>query len=376
MKTVLFLFLPILLYAQNPNYKDTVTVKSNRSFACLITELDESSVDILYMMDTPVSSNLGGIEKIFIDGKGIVYTSEKGFLINPDDLQDFLTGRYSALKFEKELSEIENRKSIEMEVQKSEDISEISKETEMEDIGNGNFNSNNNRWSFGFFYVPNYSAVVYRINIYQSNSPYLYQTTEDRTIIQSQFGYKIYPKLYLKFNLGYSTSYDKSRLEKNYTYKDSVNGYSTNQGNENIEGMKLLMFELGVKYYFTNLMNEKVSAFVNAGFGKQFAFVKYEDKNLYPSQNSNQVTSTNRDEFLEHINSPYHFDFGFGAEYFFNKSLSVFSSIQFYYTAVSGKYEYISKEKNSFYSTTQKEVTEYDESNLVTLIGLGLNFYF
>ena len=82
------------------------------------------------------------------------------------------------------------------------------------------------------------------------------------------------------------------------------------------------------------------------------------------------MNEDNIEEFTEELNSPWHFNFGFGAEYFFNESLSLNSNIRVLYSSSSGEYNsrYVYKTESS------SRVEERSFTNFSTKIGLGLNF--
>ena len=136
--------------------------------------------------------------------------------------------------------------------------------------------------------------------------------------------------------------------------------------------MQTFIFNIGIKYYFAEFVKNKVSAFVQAGIGKQFAFVDNSYKDLPHNQYDPTVLEDNENEFLKDLNSPFLINLGFGAEYFFNESLSLFASIRFYYSKISGTHTY----KESVYDRIETRKQNYENSEIVTRIGIGLNFYF
>ena len=80
----------------------------------------------------------------------------------------------------------------------------------------------------------------------------------------------------------------------------------------------------------------------------------------------------NQEEYLEELNSPVHFFLGFGVEYPFNKSLSLFALARFYYSWSDSKYDY--RYVNDYRIETR--TTDTDVEGLIKRVGLGLNFYF
>ena len=126
---------------------------------------------------------------------------------------------------------------------------------------------------------------------------------------------------------------------------------------------------LGLKIYFKKFLEEKATAYWLAGIGKQIAFGSVTHENLF---SSTQIVGDNADEYLEELNSPWHSNIGFGAEYFFNQSLSLFSVMRFSYSIVSAEY-------NSTTLSGVQRITsrsQYKNSEIITGFGIGLNFYF
>ncbi|RPI67008.1 MAG: hypothetical protein EHM47_15525, partial [Ignavibacteriales bacterium] len=136
--------------------------------------------------------------------------------------------------------------------------------------------------------------------------------------------------------------------------------------------LTLLDFTLGIKYYFKNIMPEQVRVYAVAGLGKQFAFAEEKYEQLFQDPSPIIISEDNGEEFIEDSNSPFYFNLGFGAEYFFNESLSLTSNIRFFYSTFEAKYN--SRQITEFETYTTSN--ELKESDFITRVGLGLNFYF
>jgi hypothetical protein len=227
------------------------------------------------------------------------------------------------------------------------------------------------KWSFGILYVPYFSGTNYRVvtidNGYNPPSIYIYNIVNNETNMEAQLSYGITPELRATIDAGYTSSFVEERSETHYTNLD----YSNDYGIINTIGLKLLDFNLGLKYYFGKFFSDKVNIYALAGFGKQIAFAQNEYKNLYPDE-IQYIQEDNLEEFTEDLNSPWHFNIGFGAEYFFNESLSLTSNIRILYSSAYGKYNY----RYVYASTSSTREEEYTKSDFITRIGLGLNFYF
>jgi len=129
---------------------------------------------------------------------------------------------------------------------------------------------------------------------------------------------------------------------------------------------------IGGKYFITNPQPNSVAAFVRLEVGKQIAFVTEKFDSFYSGEVSTVTVEENREEFLEDINSPWLFELGFGSEYMFNHGLSLFAQIVVDYASVSAEHRY--RRITEFEESSSKY--KYDQSEIYTRIGFGLNFYF
>lgn len=229
------------------------------------------------------------------------------------------------------------------------------------------------RWSFGIFYVPYYSGKIYSGEIYEYGGLYsLFSISESMTIMEGQFSYSLSQRFRATLNVGYSTGYEETVTEYHNRYDDPIN--NSNFGAKISTSNKILNVGIGVKYYLKRVMPQKVSPYVLAGIGKQFAFSGYKNEDLFvePIEPEGYSYSDNFEEFIEDLNSPVHANLGFGAEYLFNPSLSVFSAIRFNYMKRSGIFEF----RDTSPGSTRTGTREFKVSETTTHIGLGMNFYF
>jgi len=331
------------MYAQQP-YRDTLFMFNDKVYPCFVTDINESSIKFIYSNNAYESAILKSVSKIVLNNYGEVYNSEKGFLLSMDTLQNISESRWEKLVQEKKHEE---------------QLEELNAEILQND------NSEINRWSFGVVYIPYSSRKTYYLN----NSPVfgisVYSFINNETRMEGQFAYLVSPNLRLTFDIGYSLAFTEERDESHTT----DGSYVFDSGTLNSRDLKLFNFNLGLKVYFKNFLEEKVTAYWLGGIGKQIAFGSTTNENLYTSQ---PAVINNDDEYLEELNSPWHFNVGFGAEYFFNKSLSLFSMMRFSYSIVSAEY------KSTTFSGTQRTTSNIQskDSEITTDFGLGLNFYF
>jgi hypothetical protein len=228
-----------------------------------------------------------------------------------------------------------------------------------------------NKWSFGVLYVPYYSGTTYRVirnNGNPPNDPEIYTVVDNQVNLEAQLAYGITPELKISFDAGYTSSFSDSK----YEYHQRSSNYEYDQGSVSTVGLKMLDFNIGLKYYFKNIIAEEVSIYAAAGFGKQIAFAQNKYEVLFQEPTPGVITEDNIEEYTEELNSPWHFNIGFGAEYFFNESLSLTSNIRVLYSSATGKYN----SRHIYQTDSSTENQEKTFREFSTRIGIGLNFYF
>lgn len=93
-RTLSFLFLPLILIAQDQTYPDTLYLKSDKIYQCTIKKLHSDKLDILYGEKVlPTTIKIGNIQKISTMDLGIIYTAERGFTRDLDGLNSVLKER-------------------------------------------------------------------------------------------------------------------------------------------------------------------------------------------------------------------------------------------------------------------------------------------
>lgn len=358
MKTVVCLLFTVLLFAQN-HFPDTLLLIDGRTYPCMITNINDTKVEFLYLNNKSESIVIKAVDQLSIEGLGAVYKFGNGFTTDFQKVEVFIENRNKRREEEsiikEELARLSSKDNY-GQVETKNNVQIVKKKVE------------NKNWSFGLLYVPYYSGIKYSINNtnYPPSPPETYSYSESETNLEGQLSYGFTSDLRVTLDAAYSSSFAETR------YEQHVSGnYFDDSGTLRTLGLKLIDFSIGVKYFFQDIVTEKVSIYVLAGFGKQFAFAKRKYEVLF-QQDPSYTIKDNAEEYLEDLNSPFHFNLGFGAEYFFNESLSLTSNIRVLYSTVSGKYDqsYISE----FETRTNSE--EYSSSDFITRFGLGLNFYF
>ena len=345
MRIICLLLLPILAIGQNYDFPDTLYLKTGSVHDCLIQELEETYVKLLCTDNTKSATMLKDLKKISLNEKGVIYSNEDGYLFNTKELNPWLKSRNKSIRKDRKLRE------------------SIAKQKSSKD---------RKRWSFGINYCPfQVKSKIYVVDYihYHNVLPVI---EYKGSILESLFTYSLHSRFRLISNI----SYYKSYLRRKYKYHYVREGNSVDSGYEDINEMDILMVILGGKYYLSDVFPQHVSAFISAGVGRQFAFVTDEYKDLYEEESNVEIID-NMEEYLEHLNWPTLINVGFGAEYFFNESISLSSNFRFIYRKIYGKYE--CKESGTTYgdedySNTKENI--YDKSDLENRISLGINFYF
>lgn len=366
MKTLLLVLLPLLAFAQN-QLPDTLYLIDGRTAPCLITAIDEDRVYFNYDNNRSESVIIPALQKVSVESFGTVFL--EGIWQNTDakKVNTFAEDR---------LVKINNQRAVDQELQRlSLQSTNIDQSAPMPNsyppaIVSPIGKSQTNKWSFGVLYVPYYSGNVYTVIRNGNNppDPEIYTFIENQTNLEAQLAYGITPALRATFDAGYSSSLSESRWESHQNYSGNTNDY----GSISTVGLKLLDFNIGLKYYIKNIIIEKVSIYASVAFGKQIAFAQNEFQQLFREPIPGLVNEDNIEEFTEELNSPWHFNFGFGAEYFFNESLSLNSNIRVLYSSSSGEYN----SRYVYETESSSRVEERSFRNFSTKIGLGLNFYF
>lgn len=361
MKLLLFILLTVNLYAQNP-YPDTLFLIDGRSVPCFITGIGDEKIEFQYSNNRNEMLVLAAIKRIFLDQYGIIFNYDSGFAQDRNKILEFIEKRSGKAK---DVSKF----NVEKQVFHSSDFE--NKNSFCNDKVNCPEKKKNNRWSFGVLYIPYYSGIVYNLeqsSSYPSQQYRVYGYGSNETNMEAQLSFALSNRVQLTLDAAYTSTY----YEQRYEYHIRDNNYTSDQGTLNKEDLTLLNFNLGVKYYFKDLLIGKVSVYALMGMGKQIAYADEKSEQLYLPQPAYLLSQNNRNEFLEELNSPFQFNMGFGAEYFFNESLSLTSNIRFIYSKIDAQYD--SRIVTETQSTTN--TIDYKKSDFITRIGVGINFHF
>lgn len=366
MKTLFLVLMPLYIFAQS-TLPDTLILIDGRKTECLVTKVEEGKIYFNYLNNRSESIITPAVKSLFINELGYVYNSSGWLNKNIDEIKEFVEDRLVSITKQQKINEELKQISFDPEVNQPVVIQNENypdKSIEM-NVNKKTFN----KWSFGVLYVPFYSGKTYvLLDLSYSRYPQVYSEIVNKINLEAQLAYSITPVLKATFDAGYTSTFYENKDESHQNY----NNFTYSNGSISTTGLKLLDFNLGLKYYFKNIYTEKVSMYASVSFGKQIAFAQEEYKNLFSQPTPGYINEDNREEFIKDLNSPWHFNVGFGTEYFFNESLSLNANIRVLYSSVSGKYNsrYVTPNETNTYT---REITSSDFS---TKIGLGLNFYF
>lgn len=366
MKTIICFLFPVLLFAQT-NYPDTLLLTDGRTFSCLVTGINNNKVEFLYLIDKSESLVLEAVDQLLIEDLGIVYNSNQSFIKSIDQINEFVNSR---------MKKLEEEKLVQQELAKMTVVSDAEQiETDYSNQSNSDFTYQKSfrmkKWSFGVLLIPYYSGNRYRVIYNTSQYPPQVMTqsyAENEINMESQLAFGITPNFRLMFDAAYSSTFNELRYE--YHVRSEFNEFDS--GNLTSSSLDIFDFNIGAKYYFINSSPENIGIYVTAGFGKQFAFAEEKSEDLFPGPGPIPIIEDNYEDYVEGLNSPWHANVGFGAEYLFNESLALNTNIRFIYSTSSSNfdYRYISEFETYTHSS------EYSSSEFNTRIGLGLNFYF
>lgn len=361
MKIFAILLFPLISFAQT-QFPDTLFLIDGRTYPCLITSFDNSRFYFSYPANPNESIVNKALEMVYMDTLGIIYKSGIGFISDKDDIMKFIEDRTERIKEDQNLKEELNRLSS-VTVKENPGANQTGKSEIFPVISNMGYK----KWSFGILYVPYYSGSIYRVLSNTNYPPTVYGFSKNQVNMEAQLTYALAENDRVTFDMGYTSSFEEDRNESHQR-----GTYSYDDGSKSTMALTLLDFNFGLKYFFRNIIVEEVNIYAAAGFGKQIAFVQNKSEDLFPEPQPGIISEDNIEEFTRQLNSPWHFNIEFGAEYFFNQSLSLKSNIRVLYSSVTGKYNsrYVSETENDTQSTAQTI------RNVVTRIGIGFNFYF
>ena len=366
MKAVICLLFPVLIFAQS-SFPDNLLLTDGRTYPCLVTSIDDTKVDFLYLNNKSESLVLKAVDQLTIEELGLVYSAGQGFAKDVDQIKKYVDERMEKIAEEQLVQQELLKLSA---VSNSDQIGEADS-TELAEYFEYQKPFQMKKWSFGVLLIPYYSGRVYSVIQYYGQNPpevYINSFAENEINMQGQLSYGILSNIMVTLDVAYSSTYSEYTSE--YHRRNEFEDYDS--GIKSTNGLYMFDFTLGLKYYFLEFFPNDVNIYALLGFGQQFASAEVTEEDLYPGPEPDPIIEDNMAEYLEGMNSPWHLDFGFGVEYLFNESISLNSNIRFIYASISSEYDY--RYITEF--ETVNRTFEYSSSEFITRIGLGINFYF
>tara|TARA_B100000315_G_scaffold257604_1_gene306994 strand:- start:27755 stop:28504 length:750 start_codon:yes stop_codon:yes gene_type:complete len=226
------------------------------------------------------------------------------------------------------------------------------------------------KWSFGFEYSPSILSTTI-IDIWFPPSVYYQSIIETKS--DAYFSYLIHPKVAITASFGITEKVSEYRYERYWDYDSGDNYPPDSNGYISNESINILKFGIGLKYYFKQFEIKKVRPFTILEFGKQIAKVTDDFTDLFEEPDDSPPTE-NEDEYYSDLNSPDFLTAGFGAEYTFNESLSLYATYRIQYEKLKAEYNYYYQYAQ--YYDLEEQFKEREEIQVKNWASIGLNFYF
>ena len=358
-----------LIFAQNIPTADSVLLNSGRYVLCFISRLDKENIEILMPDSKTFQSGYINVRSIKVAGLNFTIVPSKREQSLFDSAAGFINARYEKMK----AAQAAAQKAAQIEAEKrafeSKPLVKINSANELADAGftQEQICHSSRLWSFGFAWMPYSTYTDYLFSI-SNNEISLSSASSIRSWIDCEFTYQLKSNIRLTFNLDASSTKSENNESSNGGYQ-----YEYPSTGENQINTKLTVFDLnlGLKYYLGVPEAAGSTAYIFAGIGKQFAFCTTDMIGLLPKSLDGRYGDLN--DFIRDSNSPFHCNLGFGAEYRFNESLSMFARMRFVYMNYSAKLSKLTEDSYEYETDYSKSVSK---SSLEKDIALGMNFYF
>lgn len=90
MRLFLFLFLPIVLFAQEIHYPDTVVNLKGRTFPCLVANCSEANITFTYKNKAVTYLGFDGLKRVYVDQLGEVLNNDNSRNYGPNTINNFI----------------------------------------------------------------------------------------------------------------------------------------------------------------------------------------------------------------------------------------------------------------------------------------------
>ncbi len=237
------------------------------------------------------------------------------------------------------------------------------------------------KFSFGIAYVPYYSGTDYLVqyNPLQNSKKVLEWEAVSRSFTELQGTFRVHVTRRVTFALNVSyNGYSEDQSVKYSVVDVEIDTSVINTATSFTQkyDFRQLKVRFGALWYLKRPESKRTAPFVTFGMDKIFAWTKSrlpDSRNpIFP--NMEIKSDDNASEFVRDLNSPWGFDLGFGAEYFFNNSLSLNAFVSWYVFFRQATLKIVQDDEWS--STRTSYSNQVKRTDHETHIGLGLNFYF
>jgi len=232
MKALICWLFPVLIFAQN-TFPDNLLLTDGRTVSCLITGVDDSKLEFIYLNNKSESVILKAVDQINIEGLDTVYKSSNGYGTDVQQIEAFIEERNKQreeeLIIEKELARLSALENNDLTMTTT-------------NAGNVKETVENRNWSFGVLYIPYYSGTKYVINYnnyYPPSNPVTYSFADFETNLEGQLSYGIISGLRVTLDAAYSSSFAETRYERHHS-----GNYVDDYGTLITIGLKLIDFNI------------------------------------------------------------------------------------------------------------------------------------
>jgi hypothetical protein len=238
MKAQFIIFLLISFTSSIFAQIDTIYTKKGDVYPCTIIEIDDDKFNTIDNSGLELKVYHFLIDRVYFDSYGKIFTAEKGYTIDVDELEPALDWRLEMIEDENKKNEIaELNNSVEENGPKI--VMAGRKENKVKREKNRNSNNEEPRFSFGVFYVPH--ALERKVFYFDSYRPSYAVIDDYSSQIESQFSYHLKDRLFVICNVGFNSATVKDVMIEKRNYFNPPNSNET--GYETETSLKLLTIE-------------------------------------------------------------------------------------------------------------------------------------
>jgi len=367
MRKLLFVILPLMLSSQSFDSPDTIFTSSGLGYPCILETFSPSSITGNFGRGTTEPMVIAIVDRVYLQGKGEIFTKEEGYKIDPAELNEFCALR----EMDEGILTVMKLKDPKKRAQANEDAGKtFTLPGMLEDIKT--IEHPVNRFSFGFSYNPIHAQQFVKVaSSYYPPSYSISIFSGDKVVVVPEFTFYVSKKIGVFINASYHSMVLSE--EYYYTYEEDNSAYSDTANTISSSETSVFTPQLGVKYLFGNPDKQRSRAYFAVSVGQSYGKSVSTVEDLYEEEKTFPITVENWDEFNSDLNSPFIMSFASGAEYQFNSDLSFFVRGTLSRSLVKATYHYSRKYEDGDFRTTNRdhELTQDQYS-----AGFGFHFYF